>query len=74
MKAVLLARRTADRAPGGDTLQLRETAHVLERNGLTVKIAGKAEFVDITHGHRCQRVGGDGLRWPAAGEAATARF
>ncbi len=39
MKAVLLTRRTADRAPGGDTLQLRETAHVLGRSGLAVRVA-----------------------------------
>ena len=39
MKAVLLARRTADHAPGGDMLQLKETAQVLEQNGLAVKIA-----------------------------------
>ena len=39
MKAVLLARRTTDRAPGGDMLQLNETAQVLGQSGLAVNIA-----------------------------------
>lgn len=40
MTAILLTRPDADRAPGGDMLQLRETAAVLEEAGHSVLVVG----------------------------------